>query len=308
MLVFVCVFGNILSGYSRSLSENNEDPAVTSLNEWLKKEVAIRVEAKEMSHGLQDKPPSEQRFPRRKFDDRKPRAFYTGNNDEDRNKSNIVGSDERLKKPPCIFCGQENHGIWGCNKFKQIEVGDRWKFAKDNRLCFRCLSVDHRGKDCNRSRQCNVNGCQLNHHRLLHDTDNSRKLGPVLPDDKAKSPREGADSATATNLTMTSCESKVKPEAFSLRTVPVWIKGNGKKVKVNAVLDDASNESFVNEEVTGLLGLTAKWETVQVRVLNDSRETFRSMPLKIEIESIDRQFTKTVSVQTFSRSGISYER
>jgi hypothetical protein len=161
VLVFVCVFGNILSGYSRSLSENNEDPAVTSLNEWLKKEVAIRVEAKEMSHGLQDKPPSEQRFPRRKFDDRKPRAFYTGNNDEDRNKSNIVGSDERLKKPPCIFCGQENHGIWGCNKFKQIEVGDRWKFAKDNRLCFRCLSVDHRGKDCNRSRQCNVNGCQL---------------------------------------------------------------------------------------------------------------------------------------------------
>ena len=150
-------------------------------------------------------------------------------------------------------------------------------------------------------------GC---HHRLLHDTDNSRKLGAVLPDDKTKSPREGADSATATatNLTMTSCESKVKPEAFSLRTVPVWIKGNGKKVKVNAVLDDASNESFVNEEVAGLLGLTAKWETVQVRVLNDSRETFRSMPLKIEIESIDRQFTKTVSVQTFSRSGISYER
>ena len=117
---------------------------------------------------------------------------------------------------------------------------------------------------------------------------------------KTKSPREGADSATATatNLTMTSCESKVKPEAFSLRTVPVWIKGNGKKVKVNAVLDDASNESFVNEEVTGLLGLTAKWETVQVRVLNDSRETFRSMPLKIEIESIDRHFTKTVNVQT----------
>ena len=145
------------------------------------------------------------------------------------------------------------------------------------------MSVEHRGKDCNRSHQCGVGGCQLNHHRLLHD-------------EKPDSPREGADGLT--NLTMTSCESKVNPETFSLRTVPVWVKGNGKKLKVNAILDDASNESFMNEEVAGLLGLKATWQTVQVRVLNDSVETFKSMPLQIEIESVDRQFTKTIDVQT----------
>ena len=158
------------------------------------------------------------------------------------------------------------------------------------------MSVDHRGKDCNRSRQCGVGGCQLTHHRLLHDTDHNRKPRPVLPDEKPDSPREGADGLT--NLTMTSCESKVNPETFSLRTVPVWVKGNGKKVKVNAILDDASNESFMNEEVAGLLGLKATWQTVQVRVLNDSVETFKSMPLQIEIDSVDRQFTKTIDVQT----------
>ena len=57
-------------------------------------------------------------------------------------------------------------------------------------------------------------------------------------------------------------------------------------MKVNAILDDASNESFMNEEVAGLLGLKATWQTVQVRVLNDSVETFKSMPLQIEIESV----------------------
>ena len=64
-----------LECYSRWLSVNNKDPAVTSLSDWLKEEVAIRVEAKEMSHGLDDKPPPEQRFPRRKFDERRPRGI-----------------------------------------------------------------------------------------------------------------------------------------------------------------------------------------------------------------------------------------
>jgi hypothetical protein len=43
--------------------------------------------------------------------------------------------------------------------------------------------------------------------------------------------REGAESLT--NLTMTSNRSKLQPEATSLRTVPVWVKANGKKAKVN---------------------------------------------------------------------------
>ena len=54
----------------------------------------------------------------------------------------------------------------------------------------------------------------------------------------------------------------------------------------------------MNEEVAVLLGLKATWQTVQVRVLNDFVETFKSMPLQIEIESVDRQFTKTIDVQT----------
>ena len=54
----------------------------------------------------------------------------------------------------------------------------------------------------------------------------------------------------------------------------------------------------MNEEVARLLGLKASWQTVQVGVLNDSVETFKSMPLQIEIDSIGRQFKKTIDVQT----------
>jgi hypothetical protein len=87
-------------------------------------------------------------------------------------------------------------------------------------------------------------------------------------------------------------------ECYSLRTVPIWVKGNGRKIKVNAVLDDASNETFMNEELAGALGLSASWKNVQVHVLNSSVETFKSMPLQVEVESVDGQFSKTVNVQT----------
>jgi hypothetical protein len=44
-------------------------------------------------------------------------------------------------------------------------------------------------------------------------------------------------------------------EVSSLRTIPVWLKANGRKVKFNAILDDASNETFLNEQVAGVLVL-----------------------------------------------------
>lgn len=79
------------------------------------------------------------------------------------------------------------------------------------------------------------------------------------------------------------CKAETPIEPYSLRDVPVWIKANGKKVKINATLDDASNETFPNEEV--VLGIQLPFEKVQVHVLNDTVETFQSMPLKVAIES-----------------------
>ena len=106
-------------------------------------------------------------------------------------------------------------------------------------------------------------------------------------------PREGAPA-----VAVTSCNVETPFESYSLRTVPVWMKANGRKVKINAILDDASNETFLNEEVAGVLGLQEPFQKVQVHVLNDTVETFQSMPLKIEIESVDGRFSKEISIKT----------
>ena len=44
-------------------------------------------------------------------------------------------------------------------------------------------------------------------------------------------------------VTMTSCNAETPNETYSFRTVPVWMKASGRKVKINAILDDASNET-----------------------------------------------------------------
>ncbi|CAB4027109.1 Hypothetical predicted protein, partial [Paramuricea clavata] len=78
--------------------------------------------------------------------------------------------------------------------------------------------------------------CEGNHVKRPEDKN------PVVP-------REGeTDSRTHTTMHDTPAT-----EALSLRTIPVWSKANNRKVKVNALFDDASNETFLNAEVAGVL-------------------------------------------------------
>ena len=148
---------------------------------------------------------------------------------------------------------------------------------------------DPEGRACAKDRPCNVNGCNRNHHHLLHGfVQGNTKDGRVV------APREGAPAHTHTSTS----KKETATEAFSLRTMPVWLKAHDRKVKVNAMLDDGLNETFLNEEIAGVLGLKERYHTVTVNVLNNEVETFQSMPLDVTIESLDGEFSKDIKVKT----------
>lgn len=69
------------------------------------------------------------------------------------------------------------------------------------------------------------------------------------------------------------------------------------KVKVNPMLDDGSNESFLIEEIAGILGLVERYQTVKVNVLSNEVETFQFMPLDVTIESLNGEFSKDIKVK-----------
>ena len=112
-------------------------------------------------------------------------------------------------RPPCSLCQSPDHGVWFCKQFYDKGVDDRWQFAKERKLCFRCLATDHRGKDCRKARICGIEGCPRNHHRLLHGLENLSETGPMttLPRVDAERrpvvPWEGVPV-----VTMTSCNAE----------------------------------------------------------------------------------------------------
>lgn len=71
---------------------------------------------------------------------------------------------------------------------------------------------------------------------------------------------------------------------------------------MSALRDDTSNEPFLNEKVVGALGLKQSYHTDKVHVLNNSVETFQTMPLRITIESVNGQLKKEIEVKTCPRS------
>ena len=53
----------------------------------------------------------------------------------------------------CWFC-KNNHWLMDCPGFKNGNISEKRQFAKENKLCFNCLSKTHIVKDCKLSFKC----------------------------------------------------------------------------------------------------------------------------------------------------------
>ena len=150
-----------------------------------------------------------------------------------------------------------------------------------NRLCFRCLGEGHLGQYCVRTRVCGLNGCKELHHRLLH-TDlhhtGDRAIPSQCPGTKGEleqsvalrkkaekdkkivktgSSREG-DQQTCENKFTSSTETTLVTGftgSIALRTIPVYLKNGNKRLRVNALVDDASTKTYINVDVAAEIGL-----------------------------------------------------
>ena len=149
----------MLASYHRWVYENNISESVITLKIWVVQESEFQTIANETIHGFTC--PSIDIQTKRhisKYDE--PRTFL---------------AEARVNRslPKQILCSLSgaNHSIWQCQKYLQKGVPERWNFAKQFRLCYRCLTEGHIGKLCPKSRQFGQNGCQKLHHRLLHKTD-----------------------------------------------------------------------------------------------------------------------------------------
>ena len=138
------------------------------------------------------------------------------------------------------------------------------------KLCFRCLGEGYIGQHCCRTRVCSLNGCQEVHHRLLHQQVESTSLGTLVSENKQSKGQEdkfqqgqnvnqsSSEISHKAVVSSTKGEPKQKDNQkittmmsdtvencgnIALRTIPVYLKSDNRKLKVNTLLDDASTKT-----------------------------------------------------------------
>ena len=65
----------------------------------------------------------------------------------------------------CPECG-DIHYLFACQQFRNSTTSHKLEVAKNNNLCFNCLSPSHQLSDCYSYKQCEQ--CKRKHHTLLH--------------------------------------------------------------------------------------------------------------------------------------------
>ena len=301
----------MLARYHRWVFENNVTESVIALRQWVVQEAEFQTIASETMYGLTGKGDNQQTTDSIPTN-RTPRTFF-GESINDR----------ESEKMTCQACGGY-HMIWRCRTFNKKTPSERWDIARRAKLCYRCLDVGHYGKMCPNSQICGDNGCQENHHRLLHRLD--RVMGPTARDTNDRTePKQvtashiedtaGRDSYSE-DVTSFVTEGKYRQESqqttmvtennlqsgyIALRTVPVILKNGDRSLKVNALLDEASTKTYLNTDVATELGLNGRTEDVRVNVLNGQVETFASQSVSFELQSVDRAINFNVTAYTASR-------
>ena len=270
---------SMLTRYHRWIHENQESESVLTLRKWILLESEFHTIAEETLHGLS-----------------RTRIQKQGKGAKSEpNRTYFVQSEQKGKsKQACKFCNGP-HGIWNCKTFQDLRESDRWEKAKELKLCFRCLGHDHVGGSCKRSRVCGIQGCTRTHHRLLHTKPESNQNQTVRSENV---PRNGDTAQSLITEGESTLTSHFAPSVTGLRTVPVIVSSDTKKIKINALLDDGSTKSYINSDIAAELGIQTVTQKVKVNVLNGNTETFETMPVSVKLESLNGQCQVDMSVFT----------
>ena len=244
----------MLANYNRWVFKHKKSECVETLREWIIQEAEFQTVAAETLCGVAGR--------RREG----VQTFF-----------GQTRAPGKAKNLDCEFC-RKDHPLWRCEEFKKMDVQNRWLTAKQLRVCFCCLRRNHTSDRCARSKSCGIDGCQRTHNRLLHGglvtrndfADDRVNHGPETADQEperalvtevghsqsrnvpASPSTEGERrflNESSLKTTMMTSKPPERAHFVALRTVPVVVKNGGRRLVLNALLDDASTKTYINSDV-----------------------------------------------------------
>ena len=199
--------------------------------------------------------------------------------------------DTAVRNPLCLVCKQ-SHRIFECTKFKSMNTSERFKVAQDNRLCFNCLYPGHRAAECRKPLVCTVNNCNRKHSKFLHAEPRENSISNNTPRSEPGTENniQGNLVVDHSNVTVFSCD------AFSrvyLPVVPITINGH---YKTHALLDNASTNTLLTEDLACKLKLTGKDVKYRLRTVGHESD-FQSHLYSFDISGVGEEFSDCVNVK-----------
>ena len=151
---------------------------------------------------------------------------------------------DETKRKCCSIHDSITHTISSCDAFKSLTMEEKMKHAAEHKLCFRCLGY-HRAKWCKSYAKCDI--CRGSHITVMHQERSVQSKENPITQRKNNTP---SAQSLCTSVCKNSFESKV-----CSKTVPVELRliGQGKSLKCLAIIDEQSNNTFIDENVVDLL-------------------------------------------------------
>ena len=196
---------------------------------------------------------------------------------------------------PCSIC-MGNHPVAKCIKLSSASLDEKYDIVRSKRLCFRCLKPGHLSRDCQSRSNCR--DCNNRHHTLLHGLNPTNQTGQIqsyysqgrIQEAQNRHPDSVTATANASSVSLTShgeltaiTSSKIVPVFVSHRDYP------GKEVKVYALFDDASDTTFVTNQVKEELGFPGVETNLSLSTMHGRRVISVSRIDGLTVERPDRR-------------------
>ena len=196
----------------------------------------------------------------------------------------------------CPLC-QDQHYIFRCSLFQNVDVTKRRELAQQNKLCFNCLKPGHQVSKCLSKGQCREESCGRSHHTLLHLPVESKDHDTApLNNTSSSTFVESPENPVITAVNATSAQTTGHGKVF-FQILPVIVKGNnGQSIHTHAVLDTASEITLIDTGLARHLGLKGNKRQLTIQTVN-SEKTQASKVVSFNIKSTDEINDKGIAIK-----------
>ncbi|XP_047992723.1 uncharacterized protein LOC125231325 [Leguminivora glycinivorella] len=204
----------------------------------------------------------------------------------------------------CLYCNSKTHLLKNCEQFLRLSIDERWEWAKEAKVCFKCLKSRHHRESC-RARPCGTEGCRMSHNRLLHSPTPRQPDLSAFVHPSTSSPQSNPEVETEKPPQETTACGRANKSRVLLKFIPVRIQGPIKSKLTYAFLDGGSTLTLLKQDLANEIGLKGIAEPMSLTGMNATADHHGSQRLDVEVTGPSNVPLKLYDVRTVEKLPIS---